>query len=317
VKASKQGSARLAGLLVLLAALACEKPAQPAAEPPAEEADPQRVVLARVGDEVVTVEDLGFVPFRANVASKLETLVTRKLAAEEARRRGLAKDPKTREKLAQFRHTALMWEEGLLRNALFNSIRLGLDISEEELRTHFEQTRGRYTEPQWKLRIQKFASEAEARAAEARLGAAGRLDAAQSELIGPAPAAQLPPPLMGALPLLKQPGDRQVVDLAGSWALAQLEEFIPKAPMSFEAARQQVDAELRAMRAEAILAAELGKLRAEQVSIDQQALARLEQERTAQAAALAERRAQQANPPVVPEGVPPAPPAETAPGQAP
>jgi hypothetical protein len=314
VKTSKLESAWLAALLVLLAALACEKPKeQPAAEQAGVEADPQRVVLARVGDKVVTVEDLGFVPYRANVASKLETLVTRKLAAEEARRRGLENEPKTREKLAQFRHTALMWEEGLLRNALYNSIRLGLTLSEEELRTHFQQTQGKYTEPQWKLRIQKFASEAEARDAAARLGAAGRLDPAQGELIGPAPSAQLPPPLMGALPLLKAPGDRQVVDLSGSWALVELEELVPNAPMSFEAVRDQVDAELRAQRAEVMLTAELGKLRAAQVSIDQQALDKLEQERAAQAAALAEQRAQQANPPVLPEGAPPQP----APGQTP
>jgi hypothetical protein len=317
VKAVKLGSAWPAGLLILLAALACEKPKQPAAEQTAPETDPQRVVLARVGDEVVRVEDLGFVPFRANVANKLETLVTRKLAAEEARRRGLEMEPRTREKLAQFRHTALMWEEGLLRNALYNSIRLGLTISEEELRTQFEQTQSRYTEPQWKLRLQKFAGEAEARAAADKLGATGRLDPAQGELMGPAPAAQLPTPLMGALPLLKQPGDRQVVDLSGSWALVELEEFAANAPMSFEAARTRVDADLRAMRAEAILSAELGKLRAEQVTIDQQALAKLEQERAAQAASLAEQRAQQANPPVVPKGAPPAPPSETAPGQTP
>ena len=53
------------------------------------------VVLARVGDEVVTAEDLGFVPVWAKPSDRLESLVTRKLAAEEARRRGLAEVPKT------------------------------------------------------------------------------------------------------------------------------------------------------------------------------------------------------------------------------
>jgi hypothetical protein len=317
VKTANQGSAWRAGLLVLLTALACEKAKEPAAEQAGEEADPLRVVLARVGDEVVTVEDLGFVPVRVNVVNKLETLVMRKLAAEEARRRGLEKEPRTREKMAQFRHNAVMWEEGLLRNALYNSIRLGLTLTEEELRTHFEQTQSRYTEPQWKLRLQKFASEAEARDAGAKLGATGRLDPAQGELVGPLPAAQLPPPLMGALPLLKQPGDRQVVDLSGSWTLVELEEFAPNAPISYEVARERVDADLRAVRADVLLNAELGKLRAEQVTIDQQALAKLEQERAALAASLAERRAQQANPPVLPEGAEPTPPAEPAPGQTP
>ena len=299
MKATGHGSAWPGALLVLLGVLACEKPPQEASP---EESDPQRVVLARVGDEVVRVEDLGFVPVRMDFANKLETLVTRKLAAEEARRRGLAEEPKTREKLAQFRNSARMWEEGLLRNALYNSIRLGMTFSEAELRAHFEATKSRYNEPQWKLRIQKFASEAEARAAAEKLGATGRLDPAQGERLGPLPAEQLPLALMPVVHLLKQPGDRQVLDLGGQWSVIELEEHLPSAPLSFEVAREKVDQDLRAVRAEQALNQELAKLRAEQVTIDQAALAKIEQERAGRVeqrdvereAARAERRARRA-----------------------
>lgn len=314
------GSACLGALLAALAILACEKAPQKA-EPV--EPDPESVVLARVGDEVVTVEDLGFVPVTVNLTNKLETLVMRKLAAEEARRRGLEKEPKTRAKIAQFRHHALTWEEGLLRNALYNSIRLSMSFSEAEQRAYFDANRNGYTAPQWKLRIQKFASEAEARAAAEKLGPTGRLDPAQTESLGPLSAQELPLLLLPVLPLLKQPGDRQALDLAGAWSLVELEEFLPTAPLSFEAAREKVDQDLRAVRAEATLNQELARLRAEQVTIEQAALAKLEQERAPRmekraeerAAAVAARRARRAQAqPATPAPAETAP-AETAPAE--
>ena len=290
MKATGYGWTSLGVLLCLLAVFACEKRAQDAPEPTG---DPGRVVLARVGDEVVTVEDLGFIPVREKPSSKLEMLVMRKLAAAEARRRGLAEEPQTRAKLAGYRHSALMWEEGLLRNALFNSIRLGFTFSEEELRAHFEKTKDRYIEPQWTLRVQKLASEAEARAADAELGATGRLDPAKSEALGPAPAGQLPPDLRPSLPLFEQPGDRQVLDLAGAWSLVELEAYLPAAPPPFEAARERVDQDLRAVRAELVLSEELARLRAEQVVIDEAALAIQDAERDERAGAAATLRAGQ------------------------
>jgi hypothetical protein len=292
VKRTATGSARLGALLasqVLLAGLACEKAPQQEALPA--ETDPQSVVLARVGDEIVTVGDLGFVPVTGSLTSKLEMLVMRKLAAEEARRRGLADDPKVRDKIAQFRNSAQMWEEGLLRNTLYNAIRIGLTFSEAEQRSYFEANRNAFTAPHWKLRIQKFAGEAEARAAAEKLGPAGRLDPAQAESIGPLSAQELPLPILPALPMLKQPGDRQVLDLGDTWALVELEEHVSSAPLSFEAARDKVDRDLRAVRAEEALNQELARLRAEQVTIEQAALARLEEERAGRAAKRTDERA--------------------------
>jgi hypothetical protein len=308
-------------LAVVLAMLACEKEAPPESAP--QELDPQRVVLARVGDEVVTVEDLGFVPVTVNLTGKLETLVMRKLAAEEARRRGLADEPKNREKLAQFRHSALMWEEGLLRNALYNSIRLGMTLSEAEQRAHFEANRDAYTAPHWKLRVQKFASEADAQAAAEKLGPAGRLDPAQGESLGPLSAQELPLSLLPVLPLLKQPGDRQLLDLDGAWSLVEVEEYLPSAPLSFEAAREKLDQDLRAGRAETVMNEELARLRTERVTIDQAALDKLEQERAERrdkrreerAAAIAARRARRAEAAAGAGAVPEPAPAETAPAE--
>ena len=112
------------------------------------------VVLARVGDEVVTADDLGILPPNGDAKARLEVLVRRKLAIAggappRARERSEGPRAKSRRSAAIPRGM----EEGLLRNALFNSIRLGLVVSEEDLRAHYEKTKERYTERQWALRI--------------------------------------------------------------------------------------------------------------------------------------------------------------------
>lgn len=291
MKATECGWALGAVLLGCFTVLACEPP-KPAADAPA--GGPESVVLARIGDETVTVEDLGWVPARTQPSTRLEMLVMRKLAAREARRRGLHEDPKTRQKLAEYRFSALMWEENLLRNALFNSIRLGLVFNDEELRAHYATTQQRYLQPQWKFRHRRFETEAEARAASQALGATGRLDPAQSELIGPVPAETLPVDLAPLLPQFQKPGDRQVVMQPGGWSLFELEEHLPAAPLQFEWVRDQVNQDLAAVRAEAILSDELARMRAEQVVIDEPAVATYETEKAeVTAAARAHRAANQ------------------------
>jgi hypothetical protein len=294
MKATECGWAAGAALLGCLSALACEPP-KPVADEPA--AAPDRVVLARVGDETVTVDDLGWVPARTQPSSRLEMLVMRKLAAQEARRRGLDRDPKARQKLAEFRFSALMWEETMLRNALYNSIRLGLVFNDEELRAQYAKTLKRYLEPQWAFRHRKFASEAEAHAASQALGASGRLDPAQSLAIGPVPAATLPVVLAPLLAQFQKPGDRQVVNWQGEWWVFELQEHLAAAPLQFEWVRDQVDQDLRAVRAEAILNDELARLRAEQVVLDETAIAAYEKEKAeVTAAARAHRSANQPDP---------------------
>ncbi len=257
-------------LLAVLASLACGPSAPVGGESKPADGD---VVLARIGKEVVTTRDYGVVPPKADPTQRLEVLVRRKLALAEARRRGLDNDPKVRGEIEEIRQNTLRQEEAVLRNALFNSIRLGLQVSEEDLRAQYEKTKDRYLERQWSLRTQSFASEDEARAAEAKLGANGRLDPKQSEAPGPLPAEKLKGPVLVILHELKQPGDRKVVAL-DRWTIVELVEYLPAAQIPFEAVRDKVELNLRAIRAEEMLGEQLDKVRSEiGVTIDEAALA--------------------------------------------
>ena len=283
VQATHRYQALAGALLALLAALACEK--REAAVAPAAAPAPGSVVLARIGDEVVTVDDLGFVPARMKPEFRLEEVITRRLAAAEARRRGLADVPKTRERLIELRRNAARWEDALLRNALYNSIRLEARFSEDELKASYANNQSRYSEPHWKLRIQKFGSEAEARKSDAALGASGHLDPAKSESLDPVPAAEVPHEVQPLLAQLQQPGARRVVAIAGTWSLVETEEFLASVPLPFEVVRQKVEEDLRAIRAEDVLNDLLTRLHNEQVKIDEAALANYEKQRAEEVAA--------------------------------
>ncbi len=231
------------------------------------------VVLARIGNEVVTTEDLGQLSPKANAGNRLEALIRRRLAVLEARRRGLENEPKVREDLEEVRRNALVQEEALLRNALFNSIRLAVEVSEQDLRDHYEKTKERYVERQWALRMQGFPNEDAARAALAALGASGRLDPAQSEAPGPLPSDKLPRGVLPILHELVQPGDHQIVPL-DRWTIVELEDYQPAAQLSFESVRPKVELSLHAIRGEEQMRAEIDRVRTEmKVSIDEAALA--------------------------------------------
>lgn len=252
------------------ASLACGGPSQ---EGDAASPAPGGVVLARIGDEVITTEDLGALPPKANPANRLDALVRRKLAILEARRRGLQNEPKVRADLEQIQRNAVFQEEALLRNALFNSIRVGLQVSEEDVLAHYERTKDRYVERQWALRMQGFANEEAALAALAALGATGRLDPAQSEAPGPLPADKLPPGVLPILHELTQPGQHRVVPL-DRWTIVEFEAYLPAAQLPFETVRPKVELSLRAMLAEELMRAEIDRLRTEmKVTIDEGALA--------------------------------------------
>ena len=268
-RGSRSGKARLF-VLAGLAVLACEKSAPDGGE---NDAAKGSVVLARVGQEVVTADDLGTLPPRADANARLEVLVRRRLAIQEARRRGLQNEPKVRAKIEENRRNFARLEEGLLRNALYNSIRLGLVVSEEDLLAHYEKTKERYTERQWALRMRSYPNDEEARAADAALGATGRLDPAQSEAPGPLPAEKLPPGILIILHELQKPGDRRVVPL-DRWTVVELEAYLPAVQIPFETVRDKVEMSLRAMRADELMRAEIDRLRAaKDVTIDEAALA--------------------------------------------
>jgi hypothetical protein len=237
------------------------------------------VVLARIGDEVVTAEDLGTIPDDpARTARFLEDLLLRRLASREARRRGLDKNAKLIERTEKLYRDADLKAEGLLRNALYNDIRQELTVSEEDLRAHYESLKARYRERQWTLRIQKFEGESEANAAAAKLGSSGRLDPAQSETIGPTSGEGIPRGLLPMLHEFRQPGDRRVLDLGGTWSIVELVEFQPQAQLPFEQVRDKVELSLRAIRAKDVFRELLRKLRVEQVTVDTAAIEKVSAE---------------------------------------
>lgn len=245
-------------------------------EPAAVTAKPDQAVVARVAGEPILraeIEDADGAPRRADSQQRLDAAIARRLAAGEARRRGLDETPEVRSQIEAIRRGALRAEEALLRDALFEAVRADLELTEEEIRAHHEATQARYFVRQIRLRRQRFETEAQARAAEAALGSAGRLDPASSEAIGPAGPASLPREVLPDALRLKTPGERVVVG-KGSWAIVELVEVMPAVPQPVEAVRERVEESLRRVRAEAEYRGLLERLRAEaEIEVDEAALA--------------------------------------------
>ncbi len=151
-------------------------------------------------------------------------------------------------------------DEERLRDALFASMRDSVVLADDELRAHYEQTRIRYVTRQLVLRRKPLASEAQARAEDRRLGAAGRLAADGAESIGPAPTDRLPEALS-----FTSPGQRAAVMRDGVWSLVELEEIRAAETLPFEAVRAQVEQSLRLLRAQSEFHAEIDRLRQEAV----------------------------------------------------
>jgi hypothetical protein len=181
----------------------------------------------------------------------------RRLAAAEARRRGLDATPAVRAALEEVRRGAAAREEEVLRDALFARIRDGLVLSEEELRAHYEANRIRYTERRVRLRRQHFASEEEARAAEAALGPEGRLAPAAAEEIGPLSVAAATEAAGPEVVALRRPGERALVTREGASTLVELVEVLSAEPLPFESVRGQVEKSLRALRAQEAFRAQI------------------------------------------------------------
>ncbi len=225
-------------------------------------------VVARVNGEPIVLGDLvqAGAQTRETMRGRVDAAVARHLAAGEATRRGLSGSTPSEAPLS-------VREEEELRDALFASMRDSLELSEQELRDHYEKTRVRYVSPQVALRRQPFASEAEARAEDARLGREGRIAADGSERIGPAPVEDLPASVMPEALTLAAAGQRVVLVRDGRWWLVELEEALPAEPLPFEAVRARVEQSLRLLRAQAEFGAEINRLRSEaQIAVDDAAL---------------------------------------------
>lgn len=268
--------------------LGCKGANERAGVPPVEEP-----ALARARGLVVTAGDLEG-EGRRGARRALEAAIARKIAAAEARRRGLEAAPEVRTRIEALRREALRREEAILRDALYEAHRDDSKLSEDELRAHFEKTRVRYTEQRYRLRTIAFASAAEARAADASLGREGRLDPVAAIEVEPAPAAALPPEIVPEALRLHVPGQRIVAARDGGATLIELVEIQRAAPRPFDAVRDEVEKSLQTIRAQRTFRAEIARLRAEAgVVVDEAAVTRLEQEQASER----ERRGASAHPP--------------------
>jgi hypothetical protein len=265
-------------LLLLVAALGCKRSGdRPGERGSSEQPSSTGNVVARVDGNPIVVEDVrtAGLPGRAAGREQLvEAAITRRLAVDEARRRGFDKTKEVQSRIDAVRREARAKEEAVLRNALLQSLRDGLEISEADLRAHYEKTQSRYFERQIKLRREVFPSKAEAEAAMARLGPEARLDPTKSEAIGPAPMQDLPKTVLPEAYRLRKAGDRVLVEKEGRFAILELAEVLPAVPLPFEAVRDRVKKSLRTLLASEAYRALLKKRRVEaKIEIDRNVLA--------------------------------------------
>jgi hypothetical protein len=260
-----------AALIVFAAALGCSPTEAPGAANGGGAGG-----LATVEGEALAAEDLRLAPNACPEERQraLDQAILRRLAAAEARRRGLDREPELEAALRTIEREARAREEAALQAALFASVRDGLALSEEALRAHYEATKLRYAERQLRVRRRPFASR---EAAERALGEVAPLEGEGAETIGPSPVRELARAVLPEALRLERPGERLV---AGSdeegWSLIELAELLPAEPRPFEAVLAEVEASLRQKEATAAFRALVAELRAKaDVRVDEAALARL------------------------------------------
>ena len=214
-------------LLLVVFALACEKKPNGGTAPSASAvANVQTAgltpelaarVLAKVGDHEITLGEYAatlermdpFERLRYQSADRrkqlLDELVDLELLAEEARRRGLDKQPETQERVRQ-----------MLRDELLAQVRAATpppsEISETDARRYYEEHRDDFREPE-RRRVAHIAlgNEAEAKqvlekAQNASAADWGKLVAEKSRDARTKPSATLPPELAGDLGIVGPPG---------------------------------------------------------------------------------------------------------------
>jgi parvulin-like peptidyl-prolyl isomerase len=174
-------------------------------------------VLAKVGDHEITLGEYAATLQRMDPFERLryqspdrrkqllDELIDLELLAEEARRRGLDKQPETQERVRQ-----------MLRDELLSEVRASVptpgDISEADARRYYDEHRDDFREPE-RRRVAHIAltSEAEAKAVlEKALSVSatewGKLVEAKSKDTRGKPSVALPPELAGDLGIVGPPG---------------------------------------------------------------------------------------------------------------
>jgi len=231
-------------------------------------------VLARVGSGAITTADLvGVRGASGDSRRQLEAVIARRLAAEEAQRRGLGDTDEMRARLAANRRQAAAKEEEILRDALFAHMKSELKLSDQDLREYYEKTKVRFATPQLHLRRVAFTSKADADVALSKPVAQLDLDPKGSEEIGPTPIDKLSPTILPEVLQLHRPGDRVVVQRGAEVSIVELVEILPAEPRPFEEVRGKVEDSLRTLRAQEIFTKEMERLRLEaKIEIDEEAL---------------------------------------------
>lgn len=217
----------LAGVLLCFALSACRKQdatqAAPSASPSASVAprtltpEQSAQVLARVGDRTITLGEYAsalermdqFERLRYQSADRrkllLNEMIELELLAQEARRRGLDKQPETQERLRQ-----------MLRDELFKEVRRDVksptDVPEAEVRKYYEAHKADFNEPE-RRRVGHIAvaslAQAKtvlAKAQDASAGDWGKLVAQHSLDRNPKALGETPPELAGDLGIVGPPG---------------------------------------------------------------------------------------------------------------
>jgi hypothetical protein len=231
--------------------------------------------LARVGDYEIEAGDLAGGATVEDRRRSLDAAIARALASREAAKRGIAETEVVRRRLQDLRRAAAAQEQALLRDALFASIRDGLEPTEADLLSHYAATKLRYAEREVTLRWWSFDSQEAARSAIEKAGAAERFDTADAETIGPTLPRSLPAKVVPEVFHLTKLGDRLV---AGSesegFGVVELVEVLPAVPRSFEAVRDRVEESWRTLEGQRAFARLIAELREKaDIEIDEAALA--------------------------------------------
>lgn len=259
-----------AAFWVAIGAISCSPPDELAHH----EIDP---AVARLGSRTLDAAELvvtGQLRGEADPDALLEAAVGNALAADEARRRGLADDPARRAAIAVIRARARVEEDSLLAQALFEAERAALAPSEDELRAHYEATKHRYLVRKVALRRIAYPSKEAAENADAALGPEGRLDPAAAEEISATEIQRLPAAVLPEATYLRRAGERVVAGKEDEgWSLVELVDHVPADPQPFEEVRERVRDDFTALRAIERVTSRVGELRAQaQVEVDVTAL---------------------------------------------
>lgn len=191
----------------------------------------------------------------------VERAVARRLAAEEARRRGLGGESPSPSEPA-----AALAAESRLRDALFERIRDEMELPPDAVERHYRVIGDRFREREVRVRLEPYPSRSAARLAVAQPPVTPPVG---SRTLGPAPPARLPAAALPQAATLERVGQRAVVGGPDGWGVVELLEVAPAALPELAQVRERVEASLRLRLGQQAFHELLARLRAEQhVAID-------------------------------------------------